>query len=427
MEQSPDSIVPSGTLKRMRWASWGRPGAALVALLAAVLAFALEPAGAATRLKKPPEQTAPRKPATDGELLRVIDEPAEKSPFVGSIIFSRGSQIVAEIPDGAREGERLIVFDVRFRRKGKATVARALDELTYLLRPAGRLDASPGDRLARESEREAAGRVLRENRLESYQAFLKLFPKSAHRPRIAREMFRLTMQDSYPVFPGIVVEGKLRLVETVSRSVPRGEAQIVLDRFIIAETDGEGRFRIEGIPKVEEPVQLTLRVKDVRFQAAERVSVELPAGKISELSADLPVAVTPTILRGQVVDEGGAPIPGVEVWTSPYTMEALTDDEGGYQISRRKRLGGSVAEPSTDEPLFGEEYEVYAHRTGYSVERVTVAAESYQENAVPAIRLVAQDARTEKVPELALDLKDHLMLGPTTSMLPQGSTPMLNR
>ena len=96
-------------------------------------------------------------------------------------------------------------------------------------------------------------------------------------------------------------------------------------------------------------------------------------------------------------------------------------------VSRRKRLGDSAAEPSTDEPLFGDEYEVYAHRTGYSVERVTMAAESYQENEVPAIRLVAQDARKEKVPELALDLKDHLMLGPTTSMLPQGSTPMLNR
>jgi hypothetical protein len=399
------------------------PFGVCVVLGTALLLLAFDPASAERKPKMPVLREAPQGPKTPARTRASGD----RNPYIGSIIFVRGSQVVAEIPSGAQKEEQVIVFDARFRRSGKAAVVRALDKGTYLLRPVGGLRVSPGYRLARESESEAAARVIRENELDSYRTFLAVFPRSAHRPRIAREMFRLVMQSSYPVFPGSVVEGTVRLTEPVSRQLSLGGAQIVLDRFVIVETDVGGSFRIEGIPKLDESVSLRVRVKDARFQMAQPVAVDLRAGRPKEVRADLPVTITPTILEGQVIAAGSGPLPGAEVWTWPYTMEVLTDEEGGYQISRRKRFETSGALSTTDEPMFGDEYEVYARSKGYSIERVTVGAESYRDNRVPEIRLRSQDPRKEELPEIALDLRAHIMFDAKTILVPGGPGPMINR
>jgi hypothetical protein len=298
---------------------------------------------------------------------------------------------------------------------------KSLEEGIFLLRPIGRFAGLPGNQLARESETEAASRVLRENTLASYHEFLDVSPDSIHRPRISREMFRISMRGDYPTFPGTVIEGKVRLAEEVGRAISLEQVLVVLDRFIIARTDQRGRFRIEGVPKLEEPVQLKLRVKDPKLGMAEDVTIDLPAGSFEESEVALPVTLTPTVLAGRVVDEHGAPLPGVEIWTSPYSMEVLTDEEGVYQLSRRKKLGASGA----DEPLFGGDYEVYAYRKGYNVERAVVSAESYQENPVVPIRLLRQDPREEDVPELGLDLQAFLKINPAAT--PEGVGPKINR
>jgi hypothetical protein len=79
-----------------------------------------------------------------------------------------------------------------------------------------------------------------------------------------------------------------------------------------------------------------------------------------------------------------------------------------------------------DEPLFGGEFEVYAYRKGYGVDRVTISAESYAENSVPAVRLLRQDAREEEIPALGLTLRSYLEMGPTALAAPQGAGPKLN-
>ncbi|HSH70944.1 MAG TPA: carboxypeptidase-like regulatory domain-containing protein, partial [Deferrisomatales bacterium] len=349
-----------------------------------------------------------------------------RSFYVGSVIFSRGNQIVAEIPDGARERERLILFDAGFRRRGTVVVLKPLEDRVYLLQTLGSLSAAPGDRLAPESELEAAVRVLGENRRESYQEFIALFPHSEHRPRMARELFRLAMKRSYPTFPGSAIEGRVRLAETVGRELSMGQVLVVLDRYLIARTDADGYFRIEGLPKLDETVELKLRVKDEKFRVAEETVVELAGGELVETQAELPLHITPTELVGQVIDSNGAPLAGVEVWTAPYSVEALTDETGSFRISRLKRLDAGGAAAEVDEPLFGGDFEVFAHRKGYSVNRSLVAAESFQENRVPAIQLARQDPRRQPIPELGLELRAYLEIDASFASQ-EGPAPKLNR
>ena len=353
-------------------------------------------------------------------------EAQSEAGFAGRVIFVRGSQIVAEIDGGARDRERLIVYDSAFRRRGTAVVVKALDAGVFLLNPGGSLPLHQGDLLARESEAEAAARVFRENETGAYREFLELFPRSEHRPRVTRELFRLAMAD-YPTFPGSVIQGRIRLTESVGREISLDHAQIVLDRYVITRTEGDGRFRIEGLPKLREPVTLTLRVKDEKFQVSRRITVDLRSETVEELSVELPIQVTPTVLAGKVVDEHGAPLAAAEIWTHPYTMEVLTDDEGTYRISRRKKLESAVSALGSDEPAFGGEYEVYAYRRGYSVDRVAVSAESYRENPVPDVRLTRQDPWREEIPDLGLDLRAHVQLDSSAAAIPQGAGPKINR
>lgn len=384
-------------------------------VLASCLALAGSSAEASMKVRQPLLEEAPAGGATTPR--------GEAKEFtVGTVVFAQRGQIVAEIPGGAKERERFLLFDEGFRRTGKLVIVRVLEKGVYLLEAQGSVSAAPGNRLAREPEEEAAARVLTAGTAEGYREFLDTFPASQYRPRVGRELFRLAVGGGYPTFPGTVIEGTVKLTETLSRELPLSQVLIVLDRYVIARTDERGRFRIEGLPKLDEKVRLKLRIKDPRLEMADTVEVELPGGTLGELTAALPVRVTPTVLAGRVIDERGAPLPRAEVWTSPNTVEALTDDEGRFRISRRKRPEGGGA---ADEPIFGGTYEVYAHRKGYGVERVKVTAESYQEARVPEVQLPRQDPLAEAPPPLDLDLR--ALLGTVAgAQAPAGAGPKLN-
>jgi hypothetical protein len=395
-------------------------------LLALLLAT---PSVAAVTIPKPAAKKAPPKSAP--QLLLDDDSGADAAAApgavslpaqVGRVIFARGSQVVAEIDGGAVGSEYLRVFDAGFRSKGAAMVVKALKGDTYLVRGAG-TSLSEGDRLGRETERQAVARVLRQKDADGYRAFLALFPNSGYRARVARELFRLQMRAEYPAPAGHSVGGSLVLTETVTRPVPLEDVQVLLDRFVVALTAAGGQYRIDGIPLPEVPVTLKLRVKDPKFGSGDGVTLELPADKAIQAEKDLPVLLTPTVLSGAVLDERGEPLAGAEVWTSPYTLEFLTGDDGTYQISRRKNLDDPAA---PDQPLFGGAFEVYARRDGYSVERAEVSAESFVANTVPEIRLVPQDTRNEQVPEPAVALRTYLRVDPSALAGSAGAGPMLN-
>lgn len=330
-----------------------------------------------------------------------------KGDFAGSVIFPKGAQVVAEIPGGAVERERMTVVGSDLRPKATVAVVQPLADGTFVLRVIGSGSAAVGDRLARETQPEAAARVIRENRLDGYREFLDLYPQSPYRERMGREMFRLAMAEGFPSAEGSVLRGKVRLVEHLGRELSLSGATIALDRFVLPPTDADGGFRLEGIPVLEEPVKVRLRLRDPRFEMASEVEVALPAGTSAQVTADVPVRVVPAVLVGKVVDGRGAPLPGAQVWTSPYTTEVLSGDDGTYRIFRRKLLAPAEG-AAADEPLFGGDFEVYARKKGHAVERVSVSAASHRENPVPLLQLPAQDPRQEDLPDLALDLRRHL-------------------
>lgn len=409
-------------------------------LLAVLLAgFLALPVAAAVKVSKPRPKVSRSKISAKGKSvpkLLLDDEDTGNRPSrtsapgrsgarslqVGQVIFSRGAQVVAEIDGGAVDNEYLVVFDAGFRRRGAAVVVKALKGNTYLLRGVGGTP-SEGDRLGRESERQAVARVLRQKDAAGYRAFLARFPDSTYKDRVARELFRLQMKAEFPTRPGSSVAGTLNLAETVSHPVPMEDVQVVLDRFVVAVTAVGGEYRIDGIPLPEVPVTVKLRIKDAKFRDAGAVTVDLPAARSVEVEEALPVKLTPTVLSGTVLDEAGQPLAGAEVWTAPYTLEFLTGDDGTFEISRIKNLDDPGA---ADRPLFGGEFEVYARRSGYSVERVAVAAESFVSNPVPVLRLAPQDTRNEDVPELALTLREHLRIDPSLLAGSAGAGPMLN-
>jgi hypothetical protein len=399
---------------------WSRRATLLPVLLVTLSGLA-DDASAAVKIRKPILEEAGAAPT----VARPVRE--DEGRFIGEVIFSRGGQVVAEIPGGATEGERMVLYDQGLRRLGKAVVSSSLEAGVFLLQPVGGFGVASGAHLARESELEAAARVLRANDFDQYREFVEIFPDSEYAPRVAREMFRIVMKGSYPTFPGTVIEGRIQLAESVGREVSLGQVMVVLDRFIIARTDEKGRFRIEGVPKLERSVTVGIRVKDPKLVMAEEETVDLPAEAFEEVQTDLSLKLTPTILAGQVIDEHGAPLPGVEVWTHPHSMEVLTDEEGMYRLSRRKKLDTDGGAGAADEPLFGGEYEVFAYRKGYGVERSTVSAESYRSNPVAAIRLLRQDLRQEAVPGLGVDLRNFVDAYPVATIAPSGTDPKINR
>jgi len=376
------------------------------------------PSASAPPLLLEEEDSAPTARAGTG----VSSSPAGDLAQVGQVIFARGSQVVAELETDVVNNEYLLVFDSSFRNKGSAVVVQPLRDNTYLLRGVGTW-LTEGDRLSRESELQAAARVLRQKTPEGYRSFLARFPNSSHQPRVARELFRTQMQTQYPARPGSVLSGTLRLAETVSQPIPMEDVQVVLDRFVLALTTSGGQYRIEGVPLPEVPVTVRLKVKDTKFHSAGETTLDLPADRTLEMEKDLPVVLAPTVLSGTVVDAGGDPLAGAEVWTAPYTLEYLTGENGSFQISRRKNLNDPTA---VDQPLLGGAFEVYASRSGYSVERVRVKAESFATNPVPALRLSAQNTRNEAVPELTVALRDHLRPDPSALAGSAGVGPMIN-
>ncbi len=371
------------------------------ALFLTVLSLlAASPALAAVKIKLPEAEP-------DGATARTRPVPdAKEGEIVGSVIYVQGGQVVAEIEGSARPKERLIVLDGNLRPRGYVAVVRPLEAATYLLQPLGSFGIEIGNRLTRETERQAAARVLKTDRPEAYREFLELFPDSPYLPRIGRAMFRLAIDAAYPAEPGSTVSGSIRLAEEVGRQVSLAGARIAVDRFVLTTTDEDGRFRIEGLPPLKGPAQVVVRVSDPKFQMPEEIFINLPAQEAVEIEVELPVVVTPTVLFGRVVDANGAPLPGVEVWTYPYSSEVLTDDRGEYRISRRK----STSNDGGDLPLFGSEFEVYALRRGYGVERVQVSAESYRENEAPDLQLARQDPKGEPLPHPGLDLREYLFI-----------------
>jgi hypothetical protein len=384
---------------------------------------AAAPASAPADAKKPAAAPAPAAAASGAASA---PKAARKDMMVGQVIHAEGGRVLAELPGGAKDKERFIVFSSTLTRKGYAFVVKAVDnKALYLLLGSG-TSLAVGDRLGRESEEDAWRRVQRENTLDSYRDFLTVFPDASVRATAIRDMFRLQMRSTFPATPGSTLEGRIKLAETVGQEVSLARAMIKVDRFVVGMTDDKGSFRIDGLPKLEYPIKVKVMVRDEKFQTAGEIQLDLPANQLADLKVDIPVKLTPTYLVGQVVDGDGRPVREAEIWTSPYTMEVLTDEQGRFRLWRKKKLDASGAPVAgEDEPLMGRDYEIYAYRKGFAAERAFVSAESFKENQVRPVTLVRQNLADEGLPQPGVDLRANLDL--MQFVVPTGSGPKLNQ
>ncbi|TLN01840.1 hypothetical protein FDZ71_13420 [bacterium] len=344
--------------------------------------------------------------------------------FVGSVVFVRGDKILAEIPQGAKKNERFVVFSSRLKRLGRAVVEREVSKGMFMLK-IQRGSGGSGDKLARETEKEAYARVRAADTIEAYDEFLQVFPQSQLAGRISQRLYRLKLRESFPDPQGGSVFGQVKLDEQVSQEIPLARTMIKLDRFVVGMTDDSGKFNIDGLPVTKYPVTLKLTAKDEKFQMSQDIFVDIPAASPVKAEKNIGVKLTPTYLVGSVYDKNGSPLREAEVWTSPYTMEVLTDEKGQFKISRKKKIDASGGLLEGDEPLMGRDYKIYAYRKGYGAESVEIDARNFTENKAPEIELARQDPYEEGVPALDADLRANLDL--MQFVVPAGAGPKVNR
>lgn len=378
----------------------------------------------AAKEEAPKRAAQPSAPPPAAEPAKQASPEITKESFCGSVEFMQGKLAMIASDDTLAPKQRLVAYDSRLQKKGilKVTATKAKDVYVATV-TAG--SVSVGDRLVKETEEEAFRRVQRTKRVATVKEFLEIYPESQHRDEAALKLFRLRIRSEFPVEGGTEIGGQITLTEKVSQKIGLSRAMIKLDRFIIATTDEEGMFKISGVPAISLPVKLRLSVVDEKFAASGDNVVELPADKASTISQNIEVKLTPTNLAGTVVDEKGQPLRGVQVWTSPYTMEKLTDEKGEFKIGRKKRLDDSGNPQEGDEPLLGRDYEVYAYKQGYGAEKVAVSAKSFKENQIKEIKLLKQSATGDNMPALDISLRENLDL--MQYVVSAGAGPKINR
>ncbi len=394
------------------------PGAATKPKAPAKPPTEIKPGKAAAPIKK----AAPRRGSTSSSKKK--RKRVDTTSFSGSVDYVRGRKVLVKLDKATKLDSRFNVYDIRLRKRGSLKVVKVLSQELYLCKLL-RGSADEGDWLAKETERGAYTRIKHTKSLRAYKEFLTVFPASKFKDRVARMVFRQLLRTKYPAAPGSVINGKIVLAEKVGQEVVLSRAKIKLDRFIISMTDEAGNFYIEGIPQLDHAIKVSLSIYDEKFKMAKKVEIALPAGSTSELDQTLTINLTPTYLVGRVVDDNGNPVRGAQVWTSPYTMEKITDEKGEFKIWRKKKLDASGEPTEGDEPLMGRDYEIYAYKKGYGAEKTTLSAKSFTENAVGDIAVSRQDPVSEGLPELAVNFRDNLDL--MQFVFSAGAGPKINR
>ncbi|MES1245768.1 MAG: carboxypeptidase-like regulatory domain-containing protein [Acidobacteriota bacterium] len=140
--------------------------------------------------------------------------------------------------------------------------------------------------------------------------------------------------------PGATVTGRV-LREDGS---PAPAAQVFIERsadslfFIPSWADGDGRYRIEGVP----PGKQTILARHETLGTGSR-EIELAAGGENQADITLAPEEPPHMARGRVVDPDGEPVAGalvrngqVTVYTNAGGAFSIPVEENGYELVARK-------------------------------------------------------------------------------------------
>lgn len=168
------------------------------------------------------------------------------------------------------------------------------------------------------------------------------------------------------------------------RPIAGAEVQLEQDGKIVADTlsDVNGRFQFESLPRGEFNLLIEKgeQLAPYSYQETTHKSLNvLDPLQFLNGRLFLPTILMnarPTVLRGKVVSsENQIPIKNANVFTEPETVQATTDEQGGYRLA-------------SDQFEEGIRYAVIASHTDYDNEMSQpVEFKLAQENEVPVIML----------------------------------------
>jgi hypothetical protein len=158
---------------------------------------------------------------------------------------------------------------------------------------------SPGGLRAIERDRRELSEELRalhavrggEEWEEVLRRFLHELPDSPLRSRFVREQFRAAMSTRYPVPGGTEICGTVILdgPGTQAQAVP--PCVIHLDHFAVASSDRSGSFVARGIPPVDDPLSVPLRIANRDVLSTSPVAVHLPRLQAVLIDVDLRIVL----------------------------------------------------------------------------------------------------------------------------------------
>lgn len=151
--------------------------------------------------------------------------------------------------------------------------------------------------------------------------------------------------------------------------------------FQIHQTDERGEFLFRGLS----PGTHTVKVQDPRNRKDFRQEVEVQRGVEIPVDFDLPAANTELAMSGRVVDEDGAPLPGVFISIEKLGEERLwgtrSDESGAFELWSRPvpglvlragtELDADLFEPAEMEVQFGAQDLVFRRRRVLETRRLS--------------------------------------------------------
>jgi hypothetical protein len=153
---------------------------------------------------------------------------------------------------------------------------------------------------------------------EVLRRFLHHLRGSPLRSRFAREQFREAMSTRYPVPSGSEIRGRVLLQGTDREAQQLPPCIIHLDHFAVASCDHSGAFAARGIPPLDDPVTVPLRIASHAVLSTSPVAVNLPWQAAACIEVDLPI-----VLRTTPGAVGGRPMAPEARPSLPIDLEGL--------------------------------------------------------------------------------------------------------
>jgi hypothetical protein len=140
--------------------------------------------------------------------------------------------------------------------------------------------------------------------------FLHQLPRSPLRSHFVREQFRAEMYMGYPASRGSEIRGRIIPSGTGFSPGRLPQCIIQLDQFAVASSDHRGCFVARGIPSIDEPITVPVRIANHAVLFTQPVAVHLPRARATCIEIDLHISLRALRRPGRRPDQKNSGIPG---------------------------------------------------------------------------------------------------------------------